>query len=205
MNAIPLFPSTLFEGRVEENISQLNDLVRITAFQEADNLSGSKTHASYDTRILEKFPRIKKILLKNFIKFNNKFLFYSCDFAITTSWFTKTESGCFSQYHSHKNSFYSGIVYFGDYSENSSRIEFENPNVDKNGFYIIPDVWDINNSITFSVLPEKNKLIFFPSYLKHRISYGNDDFTRYSLAFNIVPIGSYGNADSFYDTKWFNQ
>ena len=52
--------------------------------------------------------------------------------------------------------------------------------------------------------PHKNQLILFPSYLKHRICEQKSDKTRYSLAFNIVPIGGYGYGDSQYNTEWFN-
>ena len=55
-----------------------------------------------------------------------------------------------------------------------------------------------NNSWTIS--PEKNLLVFFPSYLEHRIINNKDK--RRSLAFNIVPIGGYGTGDSSMDTSW---
>ena len=44
--------------------------------------------------------------------------------------------------------------------------------------------------------------MFFPSHLKHYVTTHNNSKTRYSLAFNIVPIGLYGDRDSTYDTSW---
>ena len=44
--------------------------------------------------------------------------------------------------------------------------------------------------------------MFFPSYLKHRIMYHEDNAPRFSLAFNIVPISRYGSFDSSYDIDW---
>ena len=48
----------------------------------------------------------------------------------------------------------------------------------------------------------ENILLFFPSYLKHKVAMNNSDKDRRSLAFNIVPVGFYGDADSAYDTDW---
>ena len=36
--------------------------------------------------------------------------------------------------------------------------------------------------------------------LKH-----NEDTTRYSLAFNLFPIGEYGDGDSSYNTDWLQK
>ena len=36
-----------------------------------------------------------------------------------------------------------------------------------------------------------------------RIGEHRSKITRHSLAFNIVPIGKYGEYDSSYDTNWF--
>ena len=52
------------------------------------------------------------------------------------------------------------------------------------------------------ITPHKNGLVLFPSYLKHKILKHDSDIPRYSLAFNIVPVGHYGTGDAQYDTKW---
>ena len=52
----------------------------------------------------------------------------------------------------------------------------------------------LNTHLTI-IPPEYNKLIFFPSYLSHKIGEFKGK-VRYSLAFNIVPKGEYGDGDS---------
>ena len=47
-------------------------------------------------------------------------------------------------------------------------------------------------------------LVLFPSYLNHKILEHKSEFPRYSLAFNIVPIGEYVDEDSTYNTSWFH-
>ena len=127
---------------------------------------------------------------------------YDNDFIITTSWFTKTKKGQQSIFHSHKNSFYSGVYYFGDYSEDSASISFENPLTPFFDFHMYPSELNIKNSQTWEITPQKNLLILFPSYVRHTIMRSEDDVVRESLAFNIVPIGEYGASDSIYNTEW---
>ena len=44
--------------------------------------------------------------------------------------------------------------------------------------------------------------MIFPSKLKHSIEKSIEDTTRYSLAFNIIPVGEYGSQDSTVNTEW---
>ena len=144
-------------------------------------------------------------MLDYFYKFSTSFLKYDGEFDITTSWFTRIRKNCSSQYHFHKNSFYSGVLYFGEYSnEKGGAIKFNNPLQQFIDFQITPKQYDIYNCDEYGVYPQKNILIVFPSYLSHMIDTYHGKDPRYSLAFNIVPIGKYGESDSEYRTDWFN-
>ena len=79
-------------------------------------------------------------------------------------------------------------------------MQFKNPLFSHSDFNLTPREWNIMNSCSWNISPEKNLLIFFPSYLEHRII--NNRGKRKSLAFNIVPIGEYGTGDSSIDTSW---
>ena len=97
------------------------------------------------------------------------------------------------------------MYYFDDYEENSGNICFLNPLTRFNNFLIVPDKSDYNihNSNDWNIKPEKNMVLFFPSYLEHAILDNRSKKSRHSLAFNIVPMGKYGNGDSTYNTDWF--
>ena len=195
----PLFASYVSVMVLTEETSKLNNH---TEEMESSRDDGSSL-SSISSRVLEKYPRIKKILLDKFKEIAKEEYQYDNDFIITTSWFTKTKKGQQSIFHSHKNSFYSGVYYFGDYSEDSAPIAFENPLTPFMDFYMYPSgEWTIKNSQTWEITPRKNLLILFPSYIRHTIMRSEDDGVRESLAFNIVPIGEYGASDSTYNTRW---
>ena len=58
------------------------------------------------------------------------------------------------------------------------------------------------NSNCWGFSPEPKQLLLFPSYLMHRIMKNKSNKVRHSLAFNIVPIGRWGECDSSYDQAW---
>ena len=191
-------------------VEQNTDILQSSAnnFELIDNNkspSGKPSQVSKNMRILESFPEIKKILLDHFISFADGVLGLNCNFEITTSWLTKCEKGEESTLHLHGNSFWSGIYYYGENYCESSSLQFEHPLVNhiKNyGFFIESEKVTQYNKLKEIVTPRKNGLVLFPSYLKHQILKHDSDIPRYSLAFNIVPVGNYGGGDSQYDTKW---
>ena len=202
MESLPLFPSPVLKLYVEENTDQLNkhiekaDFIRTTAF------GSNWSYTSSDVRLLKKYPRIEKILLNKFKRIAKENLHYKNDFIINTSWMAKTDPGGYSQMHMHKNSFYSGVYYFDEYDNDSSALEFENPLTAYPDFQLIPTEFNIMNSNSWKIWPEKNLLVLFPSYLRHGVLKNKSNETRYSLAFNIVPVGKYGEGDSAYDLAW---
>ena len=195
LHFFPTFVSTI---HVDENTDELKNYEG-----EFETITHALCSQSKDLRVLEKYSKTKKILLDYFKKFSDEVLEYDNDYDITTSWLTKSSEGQFSTFHNHKNSFWSGVYYYGDYDNNSSNIEFSSPL----GIY---QQYELNvrnpnmvNSILSYIKPSSKKLILFPSYLAHRIGEHQSKITRHSLAFNIVPIGKYGVYDSSYDTNWF--
>ena len=55
-------------------------------------------------------------------------------------------------------------------------------------------------SCTFN--PSPKLLLLFPSYLRHQVLVHDNDKPRSSLAFNVVPLGHWGEHDSSYDQAW---
>ena len=197
MKILPLFPSSVFMDFVEEDTDELKEYdgeFFVTEYGDGNKVSD-------DRRILENYPRIKKLLMKKFNKVV-EFMSWKQEFMITTSWITECEPSQDCQLHNHRNSFYSGVYYYDEYENTSGNIKFENPVFSLNCFYVKSQESNIHNSHHWNIPPQKNKLLFFPSYLKHQIDKHDGENNRKSLAFNIVPIGEYGEGDSTYNTSW---
>lgn len=109
-------------------------------------------------------------------------------YIFSTSWATRVLPKQSSLMHKHTNVFLSGVLYF---SHNSSPIVFTNPfDISYNHFH---SKW---NCFSSKVTPKMGDIIIFPSSVYHQISVNESNNTRYSLAFNILPIGHYGKGDS---------
>jgi len=193
----PLFSSCVTAILLDEDIKELK-----TSNEKFKNTGWGSSSISINKRVLEKYPKTKKILLDKFKKVALEDYEYENDFIITTSWFTKTLKGQSSLMHMHKNSFYSGVYYFDNYTDKSAAISFHSPLQQFYDFNIMPSNWNIQNSTTWKIQPQKNCLLIFPSYLQHLVEPSIEDATRYSLAFNIIPVGEYGLEDSMFNTEW---
>lgn len=202
---IPSFPSVICAVRITDNITEL--------WEEIENVdyfisNADDTHLVYSSKnmhILDTLPKIKKIMHAYFFDFKNQILkLNQTNFDITTSWITKTEPGGFCQYHCHRNSYYSGVLYQSKTNETSSgNLLFTDSGVKEETILLNePSEWNILNSKRITIEPDENLLIFFPSMLRHRISKYSGTVNRYSLAFNLFPTGKIGNGDS---TINFNQ
>ena len=202
IDVFPLFASPLAEIRVEENLDYIMEYANKEEFALGYQSANNGSLCSKNRRIVEEYSDIKTLLKDYFYKFSQEFLRYDGEFEITTSWFSKVErGGC--QFHFHKNSFYSGVLYFGEYdNKNGGEIQFNNQLAQFTDYTIIPRDYYIGNCNEYNVYPTKNLLLLFPSYLSHRIGDYKGKTPRYSLAFNVVPIGEYGQSDSTYNTEW---
>ena len=196
---LPLFASNVIFLDVEEDTDELKTAGSVKSANVTTRIEDRDSF-----RVLEKYPRVRDIILDKWKMVADEFFKYQHDFAITTSWITEVQPGSSSQVHSHYNSLISGVYYFDTYDEFSSDIEFINPLTKFQSFWIEPREPSLACSTLWSLPPRDKLLIFFPSYLEHRVAIHRGDETRYSLAFNIVPTGLIGGADSSYNNKWFN-
>jgi len=193
-----LFTIPLVQLKIEEDTDELKNCTDIIMSHDQDG-EGSDNK---EYRVLENYPKIKKLFLEIFEEYANVALGYQNRFEITTSWITKTTKEVSSAYHNHKNCAFSAVYYFDQYDDESAKIDFLNPLADLSSYML--NVKDLNpvTANYVSIEPSEKCLTIFPSYLKHRIGVHKSDKPRYSLAFNIVPIGNYGGGDSIHKASW---
>lgn len=196
---LPVFPSVIAANKVSEDLSTLWNQVETLPFFRSNADDTHLVYSSNNMKILDSMPDVKKILLRYFYEFKDNILKLSTtEFDITTSWITKTEPGGFCQYHCHKNSYYSAVLYPSKTnSQGSGELLFTDVGI-KNETLLIndPTEWNLLNSRRIVIEPDVNLLVFFPSSLRHRISKYTGIENRYSLAFNLFPVGKLGNGDS---------
>ena len=197
-----LFPTPLIKIKVEENTEQLK-LISDCTTSSIDN----NGQFLGNMRVLEEHPNIRDLLLSKFSYVAEEYLQYKKrKYIITTSWITYTKKGGQSSNHNHRNSFWSGVYYFqDDYPKGSAHLKLNSP-ISGLGdvFFAKNDCQEIcaNNSEVVNIQPESKMLILFPSYLKHEVSIHQIDKKRLSLAFNIMPVGRWGESDSSIDLSW---
>lgn len=198
---IPLFSRPVSVIKVHEDLSLIKENFKTEKFTET--ASSYEFYHSKNLKILDNFPEQKNIILNYFNRYKNDVLRLSTtDFKMTSSWVTKTEINGYSQFHTHANSIYSGIFYFDECSSVGGNLEFityDNGVIELNE----PTEKNIWNTSSFTIQPEKNMLVIFPSNVIHRVTQYNSNTPRYSLAFNLFPINKISNADSFLDIKLY--
>jgi uncharacterized protein (TIGR02466 family) len=196
---LPVFPSVVSATKIVEDISALWNLSDSIEYNLSDADDTQSVYASKNLHLLETLPDIKKIILDYFYSFKNTVLkLDATNFEITTSWMTKTEPNGFCQYHRHRNSYYSGVLYSSKTNSiDSGNLMFTDDGIKQDSMLInTPSEWNILNSNRIVIEPDANLMIFFPSALRHRISRYTGTENRYSLAFNLFPVGNLGKGDS---------
>lgn len=198
MNVFPLFPSVVGASVLDRRVNKYHGALKEEEFaSDTRRYDSPDSYPSVSRKVLEKHSELKEIILQEWNKFKNETLKLSTtDFKITTSWMTRTNYGGFCHYHNHKNCYYSGVMYLDDHESGDLIFKTMLPNL--HSICVNPaDEWNENTYQTFYIRPIKNLVVFFPSYLEHKIDLYTGKPTRYSLAFNLHPIGNYGEADSY--------
>lgn len=190
---LPLFSFPVAIMDIDEDFSNLENAI--------DGIEWHKYPSTRDkvyntpANFLQKFPKESDIFLHYFYDYKNTVLHLdSVDFLISTSWMNKVEHGGVGHRHCHTNSIYSCIFYFDSYD--GGDICFYNPF--PVAYELESDYTEHNifNSHEWSIPPQKNRMIIFPSQLYHKVEKNTSGKNRYSLAFNLFPYGQFGGLDS---------
>jgi uncharacterized protein (TIGR02466 family) len=204
----PLFSKPVYVKKLDIDCKKIKKLIqddfeKSGSKEELSNNVDNITLSSISKKILDtsKTRYLKKILSKELEIYTKDILKYTNDFRITTSWFTKSTPSQQSNYHSHGNSMFSGVLYIQT-PENSGDISFFNYR-NSSMFNLIPTDYNVYNSEEFHFKLEPGLIIIFPSEVHHKILKNNSYEQRFSLAFNAIPIGDIHNklSDSYVNIK----
>lgn len=187
---LPLFSCPVMKTSLDHDY---NLIPILESLKYKDTLYQRKFTMSEDLNVLDQLQNLKDGITTIFYKYVSQVLKYpDCKFSISTSWATCTPPGIEGVRHKHYNCWMSGVFYPEDCP---SQIRFFKPNT--SCFWLgDPSEYNELNSEFWSITPRKNDLIFFESSLEHQILKNESDQNRFSIAFNIVPIGELGYGDS---------
>ena len=193
-DVVPLFSSPLGITKIEEDMSALDKI----KWHKHTITNDSGSQISESSRLLNEFPKEKDIILKYFNEYKDKlFCFNNTKFKLYSSWSTKCERGQSSDLHNHTNSMFSGVYYLDDIEENvGGDLQFSNIGINQSGHNVVATQLNSFNSDSFTIKPAKNVIVFFPSYIFHKITPYKGLKDRYSIAMNFMPTGKIGYGDS---------
>ena len=195
-DVLSLFPLPVFSSVLEdvdgEKIYKNLELEKFNETSQAQSQEDStNSYITEDLYLLEKYSELKNSIEKNLEAYVKKVLTHSkATFKITTSWATLTPHGGSGQIHKHCNSWISGVYY----PHATDGICFHRPLT--SNWSLETDEWNAFNSDIWKVEPVPNTLLIFPSLLQHSILKNKSDKNRYSIAFNVLPTGRFGQGDS---------
>lgn len=195
-DVFPIFSSVVGTTKVKHDLTDFKKIIQNLDYHSTESEGSYNSYVSKDMFLLDSYMDVKDILLQEFNSFKNAVLrLETTQFDITTSWATKTLKEGYCQFHNHKNSFYSAVLYF-EKSQHGS-LTFNDVGINNSSFEVNEPVeYNIFNYRTFNVWPDNNLIVFFPSNMYHKINPHQDSFDRYSIAFNLIPVGEIGQGDS---------
>ena len=197
-----IFPIPLFSYKNFLSEEYFNEVIKCAFNESVKNQvypnESNKVKAGSTKNFLKQLPWLKNQILEIFKEYTRNVLMVDINlqFAIGSSWITVTEPGSDSNQHIHPNYYYTGCFYLSDDLSPISFFKGTTVYNHEERFQFKFDAANQYNSNSISYKPEKNEIIFFPSYLSHKISRNISNQNRYSLGFNIHPIGVYGDRDS---------
>ena len=183
---IELFSTPLMEVKVNLDENKILNILKNLKYKPSYL---PETYISKSNKILEnKQLKKEKNIFKDCIQKYLDVLSYNKEFKILNSWSTKTEINAASQPHVHKNTWMSAVYY--PESNDGFSISFIRNMLDNYFFHLeYENNYNKYSNTEWVVKPNKDILLIFPSNLQHKINLNTSDKTRYSISFNILPVG----------------
>ena len=191
---IPLFSTPLFIGKIDADTELLLDSISKLKFVKYDAPGlGSENQQVLN---LKEFQFLRNEIDKAFEIYLYEILMYKKNstftFAHETSWANLHRKNDFCHLHTHPNSMYS-FIFFVDVDENSGNIAFSSGNRSTfcySAFDIPVSSNNVLNSHEFSLTPEVNTIMIFPSHVSHHVTVNNSEKERYTIAGNYFGRGT---------------
>ena len=206
---LDLFPTPLLQTNLPSKFSSIQIWLDSQPLRKSEN-SKNFGDISESTYILDSKEclDLKKYILKYALKFGSEYMGYNYkEYRFSQSWISHKYPNQSHLPHIHSNSTISGIIYYGEFFENTPSIIFHKNNNIPSNVNVIQhpkntDTLNPYNSEGFSYIPSPGTLLLFPSYLQHSVPLNTTNKVRKSLAFNIVPKEGFGSEEDLTELKF---
>ena len=209
---IPIFPTPIFYTKLPNSLSIITSFFDKQEMLSKENDPLNYGERSKNTYILDQ-PEcvdLKNYILTQVLKFGSTILNYNYDlYKITQSWISIKHPGQSHISHTHPNSLISGVIYYGDFVDNTSLIQFDNPKLYSPAFNVLRPEYNLKSPNlnpysydSFSPQIEPGVLILFESNLLHSVPLNKTNIPRKSLSFNIVPSKGFGSENDLTELKF---
>jgi uncharacterized protein (TIGR02466 family) len=185
---LELFPSKIGLFDVSEDLSNL-ETVKNLEYHLTTREGNYNLHRTRTLDLLKQFPAEEKIIIDYFNKFKNDALnLVDTDFYVHKSWAIRINENGYSHSHLHSDSYYVGVIYFDD-AEHGGELELSSFGLKP---FVIHESLKADSPVfaeeKIVLKPKKNRLLFFPGYIKHAVLPNLTGGNRFSVAFNLLPV-----------------
>lgn len=151
---------------------------------------------TFNVHVLDEHKTVQDTILDVARDFLVDKLKYDCDIQMSTSWLTRTHPEAYgTNQHTHHNSWWSGVYYLHD----ESVIQIDSTYYSMCNIDVPTTEFSIDSCVSSIYELNKGEMILFPSQTPHMvIDKTNKKYKhiRRSIAFNLLPKGQIGRADS---------
>jgi uncharacterized protein (TIGR02466 family) len=200
-NVIPLFATPI--KMYKHDVSSWKEAVIKT---EMERMSADNGWLSVNRKILttdKKFDGLHKIIKESV----DDYVYTTCgiskreesEFIIQTSWVVRNDPKDWAHAHHHRNSLFSGCLYFDVPKNSGDFVIHKDPthmNFMSSTVEFDVDQWNIFNAMRWTFKVEEGLLLMFPSHIRHSVDTNMSNLPRYSLAFNVWYKGKLGDKES---------
>jgi len=206
-NILSIFPQPLLQTVLPSNLSKIISFFNSqeTNKDTIDTIHiknyGSRSKNSY---ILNhpKCKFISKYILSLAKDFGTQVLNHDySEYKFSQSWISIKNPGESHAPHFHANSLISGVFYYGKILDNTPSIGFKPNTLPMHIQPLYKENIDPFLS-DFYLKPKPGTLYMFPSHYVHFVPENKTTLPRKSVAFNIVPVGGFGDEHSLTELKF---
>lgn len=192
LELVDLFPRTIAVAELQsltpEVIARAIELIDLSSSSDLPG-DGAYTH---DQQLLNRavFREVKNEILGLCRDFVDAYSHIVDGLHICNSWGNVIGHGEAIRYHRHSNAYVSGSFYLTDGS-GFNITDHERSTL----FGFAPSLRDGNNyraMQSFTIPPKPRRIILFPSGMMHSVLPSQTHAKRYSIAFNVIPVGRIG-------------